>query len=117
MNYLGYMWADLGVRLERALELVQKAVELDPDNGAYVDSLGWAHYRLGHLAQAREHLERAARLAPGDATIYEHLGDVYAALGDEVKAAEFYRRALQVADQDEENVPGVRRKLDQLTVD
>lgn len=117
LNYLGYMWADRGVELERALELVERAVELSPDNGAYLDSLGWAHYRLGNLDQAREHLERAARLAPGDSTIYEHLGDVYAALGDTVKAAEFYRRALQVADHDEENVSGVRRKLDELTVD
>lgn len=122
LNYLGYMWADRGEHLERALELVQRAVKLDPDNGAYVDSLGWAHYRLGHFTEAREHLERAVRLAPGDPVVYEHLGDVYAALGENGKAAEQYRRALQVAAQDggsgqDQDLEAVQRKLDELKVD
>jgi tetratricopeptide (TPR) repeat protein len=118
LNYLGYMWADRGENLERALEMVEKAVEIDPHNGAYIDSLGWIQYRLGKYAEAREHLEEAARLVPGDPVVYEHLGDVYTALGERGKAAEFYRRALQVAaeagDQDVD-LKMVRRKLEQLS--
>lgn len=120
LNYLGYMWADRGENLERALELVERAVSLDPHNGAYVDSLGWAHYRLGHLDEAREKLERAVHLAPGDPVVYEHLGDVYAALGENGKAAELYRRALQVAAEDgdpDQDLAAVQRKLDELKVD
>lgn len=118
LNYLGYMWADRGENLDRALEMVEKAVEIDPHNGAYIDSLGWVQYRLGKYAEAREHLEEAARLVPGDPVVYEHLGDVYTALGERGKAAEFYRRALQVAaeagDQDVD-LKMVRRKLEQLS--
>lgn len=122
LNYLGYMWADRGENLERALELVQRAVHLDPHNGAYIDSLGWAYYRLGQYPEAREQLERAVQLAPGDPVVYEHLGDVYVALGENGKAAELYRRALQTAaadggaDQDQD-LGAVQRKLDELKVD
>ena len=111
LNYLGYMWADRGENLEQALELIQRAVALEPDNGAYVDSLGWAYYRLGRLPEARHHLEEAARLLPEDATILEHLGDLYVALEIPEKAREIYRRAL---DMDDENVEGLRRKLARL---
>lgn len=114
LNYLGYMWADQDRNLERALEMIQRAVEIDPDNGAYLDSLGWAHYRLGNYEQARKHLEQAARLVPEDPVIFDHLGDLYAALGDAQKAAEFYRRALNVADGGDLDPVQVRRKLDQL---
>lgn len=111
LNYLGYMWADRGVNLDRALELIRRAVALEPDNGAYVDSLGWAYFRLGRLTEARRHLEEAARLLPEDATILEHLGDLYVALEIPEKAREIYRRAL---DMDDENVEGLRRKLARL---
>lgn len=121
LNYLGYMWADRGEHLERALELVQRAVALDPHNGAYIDSLGWAYYRLGQYPEAREHLERAVQLAPGDPVVYEHLGDVYVALGENGKAAELYRRALQTAADDgtdqDQDLGAVQRKLDELKVD
>ncbi len=112
MNYLGYMWADNGENLEQALELIRRAVDLEPDNGAFVDSLGWALFRLGEFEQARRHLERANRLVPGDSTILEHLGDVYAALGDPQRAREAYEQALAL--NDEENVKSLRRKLSEL---
>lgn len=114
LNYLGYMWAERGENLPRALELVQRAVALDPDNGAYVDSLGWAHYRLGDYQLAREYLERAADLIPDDPTIWEHLGDVYAALGETEKAREHYQRALAAGEV--EDTVELRRKLDGLPV-
>lgn len=113
LNYLGYMWAERGENLARALELVQRAVALEPGNGAYVDSLGWALYQLGDFDLAREHLERAADLLPDDPTIWEHLADVYAALGEVEKARESYRRALAATDGDD---AALRRKLDGLSV-
>ena len=111
LNYLGYMWAEQGVRLQEALRLVRKAVSLEPENGAYVDSLGWAHYRLGQYEEARDHLERAVQLEGADATIYEHLGDTYRALGRLEEARGHYRRAL---DLDGDNAAAVARKLDEL---
>jgi tetratricopeptide (TPR) repeat protein len=111
LNYLGYMWAEQGVRLQEALRLVRKAVSLEPENGAYVDSLGWAHYRLGEYEEARDHLERAIELEGADATIYEHLGDTYRALGRLEQARDHYRRAL---DLDGDNAAAVARKLDEL---
>jgi tetratricopeptide (TPR) repeat protein len=111
LNYLGYTFADQGVNLEEALKLVSRAVTLDPDNGAYVDSLGWTYYRLGRTEQARGTLERAARLEPEDATLQEHLGDVYVALGQMERARQAYQRALEL---EGENREQVRRKLGDL---
>lgn len=111
LNYLGYTFAEAGVNLEEALTLVSRAVALEPDNGAYVDSLGWAYYRLGRPEQARSYLERAARLEPEDATLQEHLGDVYVALGQTDRARQAYERALAL---EGDNAEQVRRKLDGL---
>ena len=88
--------------------LAERAVRLDPGNGAYVDSLGWAHFRLGQLPEARVYLERAVGLIPDDATICEHLGDVYAAAGETQKARASYRQALDLGG---ENAAAVERKL------
>jgi tetratricopeptide (TPR) repeat protein len=111
LNYLGYMFADAGTNLDEALDLIERAVELDPDNGAYVDSLGWAHFRLGNYDEARLHLERAAELVGEDAVVLEHLGDVYEVLGEREDAVELYRRALEL---EGENADELRAKLDQL---
>ncbi len=114
LNYLGYMWAERGENLAEALGLVEKAVALEPNNGAYVDSLGWAYFQLGNYEEARGHLEKAARLVGNDAVVFEHLGDVYVALGNRSLAAASYRRALDLEDENEE---AVQRKLDQLNGD
>jgi len=108
LNYLGYMWAEKGENLDEALKLVGRAVALEPDNGAYVDSLGWTHFQLRQYDSARSYLERATRLEPDDATVHEHLGDVYVALGETTKARDMYQRALQLGDK---NADQVRRKL------
>jgi tetratricopeptide (TPR) repeat protein len=127
LNYLGYTYAESGENLEEALSLVGRAVALEPDNGAYVDSLGWAYYRLGRHEQARDTLERAVRLEPADATLQEHLGDVYVALGQKERAREAYRRALELGDGNSgdagaagdagTNTEKVRRKLADLGQD
>ena len=61
---------------------MRRAVALDPNNGAYLDSLGWAYFQIGQYEEAREHLERAALLVGDDAVVFEHLGDLYLAAGD-----------------------------------
>lgn len=112
LNDLGYMLAEEGRDLEEARRMTERAVRLDPDNGAYVDSLGWALFRLGRLDEAQKYLERAARLMPDDPEILEHLGDVYRARGDHGAAQRAYRRALEVGEEDSE---ALERKLAALT--
>ena len=108
LNYLGYMWAEEGRNLEQAVELVTRAVELEPNNGAFVDSLGWALFKLGDYENARGYLERAAELVRDDAVVFEHLGDLYHAVGELQRARQEYRKALELGG---ENIETVRRKL------
>jgi len=77
LNYLGYMLADRGVRLDEADTLIRKALQLEPKNGAYLDSLGWVNYRLNKLEEAERNLRESIEIMSGDATVYDHLGDVY----------------------------------------
>jgi tetratricopeptide (TPR) repeat protein len=76
LNYLGYMLADRNLRLNDALEMISKAVKMDPNNGAYLDSLGWVYYKLNRLPEAEENLRRAVDSTPRDATVHDHLGDI-----------------------------------------
>lgn len=96
LNYLGYMWAESGVNLERAQTMLQKAVAAEPRNGAYIDSLGWVYFRQGKLDLAEKYLTDATRLLPRDATVHEHLGDVFAKRGDVGRALDLYRAALKL---------------------
>jgi predicted Zn-dependent protease len=115
LNYLGYMFAERGEHLDEARKLVERAVALEPDNGAYVDSLGWVYFRLGLLEDARATLERATRLEITDGTVEEHLGDVYGALGQPERASAAYRRAIALEQTgDPAKAEQVRRKLDGL---
>jgi tetratricopeptide (TPR) repeat protein len=77
LNYLGYMLADRNVRLDEAHEMIRKALDLDPDNGAYLDSLGWVNYRMNKLDEAEQNLRRSIERVNGDPTVHDHLGDVY----------------------------------------
>ncbi|HEY2322685.1 MAG TPA: tetratricopeptide repeat protein, partial [Thermoanaerobaculia bacterium] len=96
LNYLGYMWAENGVNLDRAVEMINKAVAAEPRNGAFVDSLGWVYYQKGNLELAEKYLSDAAHLLPRDATVHEHLGDVFAKRGNYVRALDLYRTALKL---------------------
>jgi len=93
-NFLGYLLADRGRDLEEAHALIRAAVAADPDNGAYLDSLGWVLFRLGRLEEAQRLLERALQLTGGDPVIHEHLGDVFAALRQAERAREQYQLSL-----------------------
>ena len=77
LNYLGYSWVDQGLNLEEAFKMLRRAVELRPNDGYIVDSLGWAHFKLGQYAEATETLEKAINLKPADPVLNDHLGDAY----------------------------------------
>ena len=94
LNYLGYMWAESGVNLDRAAEMLNRAVKQEPKNGAYIDSLGWVYYQQGKLDLAEKYLTDATHLLPRDATVHEHLGDVFAKRGNVGRALNLYREAL-----------------------
>jgi tetratricopeptide (TPR) repeat protein len=116
LNDLGYLWVEQNKNLERAVEMIREAVEGDPDNEAYRDSLGWAYYQMGRYADAVEELKKA--VAAGgeepDGVILDHLGDAYDKLGEADKARETWQRAIQLLDKDQEpdKVAKVRGKLE-----
>ncbi|WP_173931028.1 tetratricopeptide repeat protein [Chelativorans sp. Marseille-P2723] len=86
LNYLGYSWVDMNMNLDEAMELIRRAAELRPSDGYIIDSLGWAHYRLGEYEEAVEHLERAVSLRPEDPILNDHLGDAYWRVGRQLEA-------------------------------
>jgi len=122
LNYLGYMLADRNVRLEEASDLIRKAVELDPDNGAYLDSLGWVYYRMDKLDEAEKNLRQSIERINGDPTVYDHLGDVYLKQGKVKDAIAQWQQSLKEwektpqAEADPEEVAKVTRKLESARV-
>jgi tetratricopeptide (TPR) repeat protein len=122
LNYLGYMNADRGVKLEESLNYIKQALTLDPNNGAYLDSLGWAYFKLGKYDQAEESLTKAALHMSTDPTVQEHLGDLYQKTGRLKLAAAHWDRAVQEwnrtvpAEQDSEAFAKVQQKLDAAKV-
>jgi tetratricopeptide (TPR) repeat protein len=110
-NYLGYLWADRAVRLDEALELVNRAVEMDPENPAFLDSLGWVHYRLGSMEEAEFWLRRAIELNDGDGTLLAHLGEVLVASGEVEEGSRYLRLALDLGCESPDHV---RSLLDDL---
>ena len=107
-NYLGYMWADRGEHLEKAHELLEKAVGREPRNGAYLDSLGWVYFRMGKLEAAQANLVEAHRREPDDPTIEEHLGDLSERQGNVARAVRHWERALTLKPEEPDKV---RKKL------
>jgi tetratricopeptide (TPR) repeat protein len=122
LNYLGYMLADHDLHLEESLELVQKALAADPQNGAYLDSLGWVYFKLGKFDLAEESLRKAATKSPGDPTVQDHLGELYARTGRLKLAATHWERALDEwnksapSDVDPQDVSRVQKKLETTKV-
>jgi tetratricopeptide (TPR) repeat protein len=122
MNYLGYMLADRNVRLDEAYQLIQKAVDMSPDNGAYLDSLGWVYFRQGKLTEAEGLLLRAVDLTGQDPTVHEHLGEVYYKLGKTKEAIAQWTASVKAykeqpsADTDPDEVQKVNAELDAARV-
>jgi Tfp pilus assembly protein PilF len=122
LNYLGYMLADKGTRLTEALKLIRKAVELEPMNGAFLDSLGWAYFKLGEYELAEENLRHAVERDQTDPTVHDHLGELYEKTGRirlaaaqwELSIAEYAKSAA--ADVEQGDVAKVQHKLENARV-
>jgi len=112
LNNLGYVLVERNERLTEALTLIQKAIRIDPTNPSYLDSLGWANFRLGNLEEAERNLRNAARIDYASATIQEHLGDVYDKQGKQQQARTFWQRALDLST-NEADANRIRIKLRQ----
>jgi Tfp pilus assembly protein PilF len=95
LNFLGYLLAERGERLDEAVSLVSRALKIDPDNPSYLDSLGWAHFKRGELGDAQKHLSRAAEQLPTNSVIQDHYGDLLARMGKPAEAVAAWNRALQ----------------------
>ncbi len=94
LNYLGYMLADRNVRLQEALDMIKKAVDMEPNNGAFLDSLGWVYFRLNRLDEAAEQLRRSLDRGSRDPTVHEHLGDVYSGMNNLKDAITLWERSI-----------------------
>jgi tetratricopeptide (TPR) repeat protein len=81
LNYMGYMWADKGLKLPDALKMIKKAVEIEPMNGAYLDSLGWVYFKMGEYELSEDNLRQAVNRTQTDPTVHMHLGDLYEKTG------------------------------------
>jgi Flp pilus assembly protein TadD len=113
LNYLGYSYAEQGTNLVEAEKLVKRALDIEPEDGFYVDSLGWVYYQKGDYKHAVEQLERAVNLTGSDPTITEHLGDAYRKLGKVKEAGHEYTDALKKA-QETDQVARLKDKIQVL---
>jgi tetratricopeptide (TPR) repeat protein len=122
LNYLGYMNADRGVKLDESLTYIKQALSFEPNNGAYLDSLGWVYFKLGKYDLAEENLTKAAVHMGSDPTVQEHLGDLYQKTGRLKQAAVHWDRAVQEwnktvpAEVDGDAFAKVQQKLDAAKV-
>jgi tetratricopeptide (TPR) repeat protein len=122
LNYLGYMNADRGVKLEDSLNQIKDAVSLDPTNGAYLDSLGWAYFKLGKFDLAEENLNKASLRMGSDPTVQDHLGDLFQKTGRLKLAAAHWERAVEEwnktvpAEVDGDLLVATQKKLDAAKV-
>ena len=118
LNYLGYMLVDQNIRVAEGLAMIQKALQTDPQNGAYLDSIGWAYYRLDKLDDAAKYLKLAVEKTSKDPTVHDHLADVYFKQGKLKEAVSTWERSLSEwavaapSEKDEKEVSKVQKKLE-----
>lgn len=110
LNYLGYLWADRGVNLEQSVAYIERALRVGGESGAYLDSLGWANFRLGRFDLAEAHLTRAAALSASEPEIHAHLGELYAATGRLPAAIAAWEKALTLSPPD---APAIKKRIEQ----
>ena len=108
LNYLGYMLADRGVKLQEAVAYIQRALALDPKNAAYLDSLGWAQFRMSRVDEAEKNLRTALQYEADDPAILEHLGDLLMQTGRKEEALGVWQKALQNGHEEPDRV---RKKI------
>lgn len=111
LNYLGYSWADQGVNLEKASEMIEKAARLKPNDGAIIDSLGWIYYRMKQYDKAVATLEKAIQLAPTEPELNDHLGDAYWNVGRKSEARFQWKRAVSFTT-DNASITKIQNKID-----
>jgi tetratricopeptide (TPR) repeat protein len=117
-NDLGYTWADAGQNLERAESLVRRALQEEPDNPMYLDSLGWVMYKRGQFGEARRHLEQAVAAQNfGDPVVLDHLGDVLYRLHDNAEAQQQWKQSLaklgEIDPKERDDIKNLRLQLNQ----
>lgn len=112
-NYLAYMWAEKGINLDQAIDYIHHALEIEPDNGAYLDTLGWILFKQGKYEAALEYIQNARTLMPDDPAILDHLGDVLAGMGRKKQALEAWKQSFQA---DSSNL-SLERKLREHGID
>lgn len=110
LNYLGYSWVDRGQHLDDGFKMLRRAVALRPEDGYIVDSLGWAHFKLGEFEDSVKELERAAALKPADPTVNDHLGDAYWRTGRKLEAHFQWNHARDL-NPEPEDLPGILKKI------
>lgn len=115
LNYLGYSWIDKGINLEEGLNMVKRAVNLKPNSGFIIDSLGWAYFKLGKFEEAVVELERARDLMPSDPVVNDHLGDAYWHTGRKLEAVFQWKHALSDKPTDEDKAKITKKLKSGLT--
>ena len=110
LNFIGYSYADRGINLAEAEKLIIKALQIKPDNGYIIDSLGWVYFKQGKFAQALSRIKKAMEIMPADAAIIEHLGDIYLKMDRLKEAREAYEKALKIDPKKE----SLQKKLESL---
>jgi tetratricopeptide (TPR) repeat protein len=114
-NYLGYMWADHNMNLDEAETMIKRALESEPNNASYLDSLGWVEFRKGKFDQALTDLLRAAKAAErDDPVVFEHIGDTYLKLNRMPEALEAWQKALTLDPKNKnlaEKVEGTKKRI------
>jgi len=111
LNYIGYTFAEKGVRLDEALEMIQKALEIKPNSGYIIDSLGWVYFQKGLYEEALGYLERAFSIIPNDPTVAEHLGDVYRKKKEYQRSLEMYQKSISLKHQNED---AIKEKIEEV---
>ena len=111
LNYLGYSWVDQGINLDEAFKMLRRAVDLKPTDGYIVDSLGWAHFKLGHFTEATQELEKAIELKPADPVVNDHLGDAYWRVDRKTEAHFQWNHARDMGPEPED-LPNILKKIE-----
>jgi tetratricopeptide (TPR) repeat protein len=111
LNFIGYSYADRGINLDEAEKMIVRALEIKPDNGYMMDSLGWVYFKQNKLSNAEKYLKQAMELLPDEAEIIEHMGDIYVKLNKTKEAREMYERVLKI---DSKN-SSVQKKIEDMT--